>query len=163
MILFQNHVSDLGSLPYLRPVLIYIFLDLSGYLNQQWVQQALGVPVNHSSSSTAVSNDFHSTGDYARGNSLESLAYLLDSGVKVAGMYGDRDWACNWIGGERAVHAVGYSSKEQFENAGYEPIVYGKKLTVGGNVKQFGNFSFSRVYQAGHEGRKSFVTLRSVY
>jgi len=72
-------------------VLIESLLDLYGFLNQKWVQQALGVPVNHTSSSAAVANDFQSTGDYARGTSLESLAYLLDSGVKVAGMYGDRD------------------------------------------------------------------------
>lgn len=128
-------------------------------MNQQWVQQALGVPVNHTSSAPAVYHDFHSTGDYARGTSLQSLAYLLDSGIKVAGMYGDRDWACNWIGGERAVHTVDYSAKEQFKNAGYEPIVYGKDHTVGGNVKQFGNFSFSRVYQAGHEGKRPSFLL----
>jgi len=70
-----------------------------GFLNQQWVQRALGVPVNHTSYSTAVSQDFHSTGDYARGTSLQSLAYLLDSGVKVAGMYGDRD--CKFVIFER--------------------------------------------------------------
>ncbi|KAH8596918.1 Alpha/Beta hydrolase protein [Bisporella sp. PMI_857] len=124
---------------------------LYGFLNQQWVQAALGVPVNHTASSRTVATDFRTTGDYARGTSLKSLAYLLDGGVKVAGMYGDRDWACNWIGGERAVHAVDYSSKEQFKNAGYEPIIYGANNDIGGNVKQFGNFSFSRVYQAGHE------------
>jgi len=94
---------------------------------------------------------FHSTGDFARGTSLESLAYLLDSGVKVAGMYGDRDWACNWIGGERAVLAVEYSGAKEFRNAGYEPITYGSDNTIGGQVKQHGNYSFSRVYQAGHE------------
>ena len=71
--------------------------------------------------------------------------------------------ACNWIGGERAVLAVDYSAKEQFKNAGYEPIMYGENLTVGGNVKQFGNYSFSRVYQAGHEGKKSLLSSWEEY
>lgn len=70
-------------------------------------------------------------------------------------MYGDRDFACNWIGGERAVHAVNYSGKEEFANAGYTPILVINEEGVpdiGGQTKQYGNFSFSRVYQAGHEG-----------
>lgn len=134
-------------------------LDLFGYLNQHWVQAALGVPLNHTPSSRTVATDFRSTGDYPRGTSLESLAYLLDNGVKVAGVYGDRDWACNWIGGERAVHAVDYSGAEEFKRAGYEPIVYGSNNTIGGQVKQFGNYSFSRVYQAGHEGKLSHLHI----
>jgi carboxypeptidase C (cathepsin A) len=67
-------------------------------------------------------------------------------------MYGDRDFACNWIGGERAFNSVEYFGAEGFRKAGYEPILYGEDLIEGGQVKQFGNFSFSRVYQAGHEG-----------
>jgi carboxypeptidase C (cathepsin A) len=130
--------------------------DLLGYLNQHWVQEALGVPLNHTSSSRTVSRDFQATGDYSRGTSLGSLAYLLDSGVKVASMYGDRDWACNWIGGERSVLSVDYSRAEEFKNAGYEPIVYGADKTVGGQVKQYGNYSFSRVYHAGHERMKIY-------
>lgn len=116
------------------------------------MQAALGVPLNHTPSSRAVSSDFRSTGDFARGTSIQALAYLLDGGVKVATMYGDRDWGCNWIGGERAVLAVEYSGTEDFRKAGYEPLVYGANKTVGGQVKQYGNYSFARVYQAGHEG-----------
>lgn len=67
-------------------------------------------------------------------------------------MYGDRDWGCNWIGGERAVLSVEYSGAEDFRKAGYEPVVYGSNNTIGGQVKQYGNYSFARVYQAGHEG-----------
>jgi len=132
------------------------YLDLYGFLNQHWVQAALGVPVNHTSSSGAVSHAFHSTGDYARGTSLDSLAYLLDSGVKVATMYGDRDWACNWLGGEREVLDVEYSGAEGFRSAGYEPVVYGSESSIGGQVRQYGNYSFARVYQAGHESRTLF-------
>ena len=67
------------------------------FLNQHWVQKALGVPVNHTASSMAVQKAFMSTGDITRGGLLEDIAYLLDAGVKVALMYGDRDFACNWV------------------------------------------------------------------
>jgi len=71
-------------------------------------------------------------------------------------MYGDRDFACNWIGGERAVLAVDYLDKLGFKEAGYTPVIFGGgdggvEMEIGGQVRQFGNFSFSRVYQAGHE------------
>ena len=70
---------------------------LNVFLNQHWVQKALGVPVNHTASSETVHQAFTSTGDMARGGLLEDIAYLLDSGVKVALVYGDRDFACNWV------------------------------------------------------------------
>ena len=81
---------------------------------------------------------------------MEAVSYLLDSGVKVHMVYGDRDYACNWLGGETASLAIRYSGTEEFKNAGYAPILGVEG--VGGFVRQYGNFSFSRVFQAGHEG-----------
>lgn len=64
----------------------------TGFLNQQWVQKALGVPVNHSSEAEIVSMAFGITGDFTKGGLVEDIGYVLDRGVKVALMYGDRDW-----------------------------------------------------------------------
>ena len=68
---------------------------LLGYLTQHWVQKALGVPVNYTSSAKTVSHAFSTTADFIKDGFLESIGYLLDSGVKVALEYGDRDYACN--------------------------------------------------------------------
>ncbi|KAH9217656.1 putative lysosomal protective protein precursor [Leptodontidium sp. 2 PMI_412] len=122
---------------------------MHGYLTQSWVLEALGVPVNFSSSSPAVYTAFSLTHDIERRGSLEAVSYLLDSGVKVHMVYGDRDYACNWLGGETASLAIKYSRSEDFKKAGYAPILGSEG--VGGFVRQFGNFSFSRVFQAGHE------------
>jgi len=122
---------------------------LRGYLSQGWVQAALGVPVNYSAQSMVVNEAFQSTNDIMRGGYLEEIADLLDNGLKVTLMYGDRDFACNWIGGEMASLAVNYSGSEQFKNAGYTPLI--SPVGIGGQTRQYGNFSFSRVYQAGHE------------
>lgn len=65
-------------------------------------------------------------------------------------MYGDRDYACNWIGGEAASLAINYTSSAEFQAAGYEPIRVNATYD-GGLVRQYGNLSFSRVFQAGHE------------
>ena len=80
---------------------------LNVFLNQQWVQRALGVPVNHSVISPPVQKAFSSTGDMARGGPLEDIAYLLDTGVKVALLYGDRDFACNWVSCLSSIYSWG--------------------------------------------------------
>ncbi|KAI0809456.1 carboxypeptidase S1 [Xylaria sp. FL0064] len=120
------------------------------YLNQPHVQAALGVPLNYSGSSNAVSNAFRGIGDYPRPGWVGDLAYLLENGIKVHMMYGDRDYACHWIGGEAVSLAINYTHTEQFHAAGYTDIVVNDTY-VGGQVRQYGNLSFSRVYEAGHE------------
>ncbi|EPS34349.1 hypothetical protein PDE_09313 [Penicillium oxalicum 114-2] len=124
-----------------------------GFLNQHWVQGALGVPINFTESSEGVYRGFQSTGDYARADVhgyLDDIAYVLDSGIKVALVHGDRDYACDWIGGEDVSLRVAHAQAEHFRAAGYAPLRTNSSY-VGGQVRQYGNFSFSRVYQAGHE------------
>ncbi|RMZ16090.1 hypothetical protein D0862_01388 [Hortaea werneckii] len=121
-----------------------------GYLNQPHVQAALGVPLNWTQSNGAVSSAFRSIGDYVRPGWIEDLAYLLENGIKVTLAYGDRDYACNWYGGELLSLAINYTHTADFHAAGYEDIQTNTSY-VGGQVRQYGNLSFSRVYQAGHE------------
>ncbi|OIW29530.1 alpha/beta-hydrolase [Coniochaeta ligniaria NRRL 30616] len=120
-----------------------------GYLNNAWVQNALGVKVNFSETSPTVNHAFFSTGDYARGYT-KNIADLLAAGVKVALMHGDRDYVANWFGGEDVSLAIPWSKNATFANAGYADI----KIPLspnGGLVRQVGSLSFSRVFQAGHE------------
>ncbi|KAI0139215.1 putative lysosomal protective protein precursor [Pestalotiopsis sp. NC0098] len=119
-----------------------------GYLTQESVLSALGVPVNYSEHSTAVSDGFQASFDIIHGGFLEAAGYLLDTGVKVHMMYGDRDYACNWLGGEMSSLAIPYSRQSDFAAAGYAPLLADG---VSGFTRQLGNFSFSRVFQAGHE------------
>jgi hypothetical protein len=139
------------SPPYFVQVPTDAKADMHGFLNQAWVLEALGVPVNFSYSSRAVATAFDGTADLERAGSSEAVSYLLDSGAKVHMMYGDRDYACNWLGGEAASLGIDYSGGENFRQAGYAPILTSNGKT-GGFVRQYGNFSFSRVFQAGHEG-----------
>lgn len=121
---------------------------LNGYLARAEVLEAIGSPVNFTSSSDAVSDNFGTSADHLKGGFVDAIGYLLDAGVKVHLMYGDRDFACNWIGGEMSSLAVDYSGSAQFAAAGYAPMVSSDGM--GGLTRQFGNFSFTRVFQAGH-------------
>ena len=122
------------------------------YLNTLAVQQAIGAPVNYTQTSQTVLSAFNATGDYARDGILNDLAYLLEIGVRVALIYGDRDYICNWLGGEAISFALAGALQPAYApwyTAGYAPIVVNGSY-VGGVVREFGNLSFSRVYDAGH-------------
>lgn len=121
-----------------------------GWLNQPHIQQELGVPLNWTQSNSAVSRAFRNIGDYPRPGWKEDLAYLLEEGIKVTLIYGDRDYACNWYGGELLSLAIPYDHATEFAAAGYTDLVVNDTY-VGGQVRQYGNLSFTRVYEAGHE------------
>lgn len=118
-----------------------------------------------------VDNFFEATGDpvIVTKRDLESL---LDSGVGVAMVYGDLDYRCNckpndyaaslthgWsahgtddqpgMGAENVSLSASYADAPSFRSAGYEPIRTNSSYQ-GGLVRQFRNFSFSRVFEAGH-------------
>jgi carboxypeptidase C (cathepsin A) len=68
--------------------------------------------------------------------------------------YGDRDFQCNWLGGEAISKAIESKFSSEFKSAGYAEIETNEEY-VGGFVRQHGNLSFSRVFQAGHSSKTS--------
>ncbi|KAL8998288.1 MAG: hypothetical protein Q9169_002602 [Polycauliona sp. 2 TL-2023] len=119
------------------------------YLNKAEVQNALGVNLNYTQSNNEVSYAFQLTGDFAYPNFIEDLEMILNNSVRVALFYGDADYICNELGGEAVSLAVNYTNKEEFAAAGYAPfMVEGDEY---GEVREYGNFSFLRIYEAGHE------------
>lgn len=58
------------------------------YLNQAFVQDALGVNLNYSYENNAVYYAFQSSGDWVFHNAFEALESLLEKGVRVALYYG---------------------------------------------------------------------------
>ncbi|KAG0648622.1 Serine carboxypeptidase A [Hyphodiscus hymeniophilus] len=123
------------------------------YLNTPELQSAIGSPINYTETNFQVVTAFTSTGDYEREALVPNIAQLLNSGIRVGFMYGDRDYICNWLGGEAISLAVaskaGGSYSSLFPAAGYAPIITNTSY-IGGVVRQYGNLSFSRIYDAGH-------------
>lgn len=90
-----------------------------------------------------------------RDSLIPRMASLLNAGVRVALIYGDRDYICNWFGGEAVSLAVARNTTSGnystlFPSAGYAPIITNSTY-IGGVVRQYGNLSFSRIYDAGHQ------------
>ncbi|GAB7350232.1 hypothetical protein MBLNU459_g0885t1 [Dothideomycetes sp. NU459] len=119
------------------------------YLNQAHVQNALGVSLNYTDANDDIYFAFQATGDFIYGSFITDIEYLLEQDVRVNLYYGDADYICNWFGGEAISLNVNYTHSAEFAAAGYQPfLVDGVEY---GEVRQYGNFSFTRVYEAGHE------------
>ena len=120
------------------------------FLNMASTQQALGVNLNYTSdSSSAVGLGFYYTGDFVFPVFKDDLEMILNNGVRVALYHGDADYICNWFGGEAVSLALNFTYADQFRAAGYAPFMVDG--TEYGEVRQAGNFSFMRIYEAGHE------------
>jgi carboxypeptidase C (cathepsin A) len=123
------------------------------YLNTAEFLQAIGSPVNFTQTNRQVIDAFTSTGDYERNALVPDIAFLLNAGIRVGLIYGDRDYICNWLGGEAISLAVAAATSPtyaaRFAAAGYAPIITNDSY-IGGAVRQYGNLSFSRIFDAGH-------------
>lgn len=118
------------------------------YLNLPAVQNAIGVNLNYTEANNDIYWAFQETGDFVYPNFIEDLEMLLNAGVRVSLYYGDADYICNWFGGQAISLAVNYAHSAEFAAAGYAPMtVDGVEY---GEVRQYGNFSFLRVYESGH-------------
>ncbi|RYC60002.1 hypothetical protein CHU98_g6230 [Xylaria longipes] len=131
------------------------------YLNTAKIQNAIGVDINYTSTySSQVGYGFDYTGDHVYPELLEDLEAVVGYGVRVALVYGDaplrypqvnthQDYICNWFGGEAVSLALNYTHKTEFSEAGYAPFMVDG--TEYGESRQYGNFSFTRIYESGHE------------
>ncbi|KAF2460491.1 Alpha/Beta hydrolase protein [Lineolata rhizophorae] len=132
--------------PYDDPTPPDYFIDM---LNTAEVQNILGVAVNYTTNNANTYYAFAQTGDFVWETYMEDLEYLLDQGVRVGLIYGDADYICNWFGGEAVSLAVNYTDADAFRASGYVPFTVDD--TEYGEVRQYGNFSFLRIYESGHE------------
>lgn len=142
-------IYDIGRyLPDSFPPSTYLEL-----LNTASFQAAIGSPVNFTQTNAQVIEAFQDTGDHARQSLIPDIAALLKSGIRVGFIYGDRDYICNWLGGEAISLAVAAQTSPSYASlfpaAGYAPIIVNTTY-IGGVVRQYGNLSFSRIYDAGH-------------
>ncbi|OIW32911.1 alpha/beta-hydrolase [Coniochaeta ligniaria NRRL 30616] len=118
------------------------------YLNTPKVLAAIGAFTNFSEFNGAVGTDFGLTGDDARDSgTIEDLKTLVADGVTVALYAGDADYICNWLGVEAVAEEVAVSG---WDKAGYVNMSTSDGI-VHGQSKQSAKFSFTRIYEAGHE------------
>lgn len=120
----------------------------TGWANRAWVQQELGARIGFTENSYVSQAVLF--GDISRRAGLKDVEYLLSRGVRVALIYGDRDYRCPWTSAEQLSLVANWTGAAAYRKAGYEEIQVNSSY-VGGVAKQHGLLSFSRVFQAGHD------------
>ena len=111
------------------------------------MQAAIGTDLNYTSSNL-IYTAFSLSGDFAVGY-IDDLEELLGYDIQIALVYGDSDYICNWQGGEDISMSANWTGKSAFNSAGYTKLVVDGKQY--GETRQYGKFSFTRVWESGHE------------
>ncbi|KAF8810683.1 putative carboxypeptidase S1, partial [Phlegmacium glaucopus] len=118
------------------------------YLHEASIKKRIGAEVQYKECPDAPFEQFVKTGDDAR-TLLPQLAALANSGLKMLIWAGDADINCNWLGGHASVLAMDWFGKEALSQTPFT------NMTINGNavaaIQNVDNFSFARVFQAGHE------------
>ncbi|KAJ1944030.1 hypothetical protein GGF37_002382, partial [Kickxella alabastrina] len=125
-----------------------ILNDIDTYLNLPEVQRELGVEVSkYASCSDKVYTGFSLNGDLMKPFHQE-IPPLLADGIRVLVYAGDADFICNWYGNKAWSMELEWPGKDAFNQAGDKEWAVGRDSA--GEVRSYGNFTFLRVFSAGH-------------
>jgi len=127
------------------PPLCYDFSDITTYLNS--IRDELGVPSNITWSTCNFVVNAGFKYDWMK-DMQQNIPDLLEAGLHVVIYAGDLDFVCNWLGNQAWTHALPWSGQSGFNNADVKPWhVNGEEA---GQFTNYENFTFLRVYDAGH-------------
>ncbi|KAG9031380.1 hypothetical protein FRB95_002811 [Tulasnella sp. JGI-2019a] len=118
------------------------------YLQSSTIQTKIGAAVTYAECPDAPYEKFANTGDDSR-TWLPQLSTLANSKMKILIWAGDADYICNWMGGYAAVSAMSWYGSTAFANTAFTNVTVGGVAAA--QVKNVDNFTFARVYGAGHE------------
>ncbi|KAF8960015.1 serine carboxypeptidase [Flammula alnicola] len=120
--------------------------DLTQYLNS--IQNSIGAEVNWTESSNDVYFQFAITGDWMR-NSRPALETVINAGIRTIIYDGDADYILNFNGVEAMVDSLNTTFTSTYKQQKFQTYeVAGQKA---GQLKEAGNFTYVRIYGAGHE------------
>jgi cathepsin A (carboxypeptidase C) len=130
------------------PPLCYNFSNVDAFLARSDVIDALGVKGRKWE---ACNQAVHMAllGDWTTDLSSKVI-YLIENGVKGLVYSGDKDFVCNWVGGETWTNALKWSHADEFNKAPYQDFTSEDGKTAFGKIKGAGNLAFLRVFDAGH-------------
>ncbi|TMW66301.1 hypothetical protein Poli38472_004066 [Pythium oligandrum] len=134
----------------------FSFGPIQEYLDLEPVRKFLNVEVpTWTQVSAEVMQAFVSSGDFSF--SYESyVADLLNDGLRVLIYAGDADLVCNWTGNQAWTKSLEWKGKDGFNAAEerafttHDPVIQDAPAVHAGTLRSFENFSFLRIFEAGH-------------
>eukprot|EP00743_Colponemidia_sp_Colp-15_P001425 GILK01001563.1.p1 GENE.GILK01001563.1~~GILK01001563.1.p1 ORF type:complete len:459 (-),score=65.39 GILK01001563.1:173-1549(-) len=129
-----------------KPPLCYDMSDVDKYFESEDVKKELGVEGRSWKSCNMMVHTLM-LGDWVKSFS-QSVAELLANDVHVLVYSGDKDFICNWRGGEAWVNALEWEGKDEFVGASEKSwSAYDKAAGVARSAR---GLTFLRVFDAGH-------------
>lgn len=120
---------------------------IADYLNQQNVMDAIGAEVqDYESCNTDINRNFLFQGDWSK--PFHRLVPDLIKQIPVLIYAGDADYICNWLGNQAWTDALEWPGHKDFSGTDLKGLTLDDEEY--GQVKSSGNFTFMRIYQAGH-------------
>jgi cathepsin A (carboxypeptidase C) len=120
---------------------------IAEYLNQKKVMDAIGAEVSdYESCNTDINRNFLFQGDWSK--PFHRLVPDLIKKLPVLIYAGDADYICNWLGNKAWSEALEWPGKQGFNDAKLKDLTLDDDSY--GQVKSSANFTFMRIYQAGH-------------
>ena len=129
-----------------HPPLCYDFTNMDKFIAREDVRKELGVGKRSWTSCNMIVHTFL-LGDWVT-NLQSNVVSLLNNNVRVLVYSGDKDWICNWRGGEAWTNSLQWSGQGQFSQTNYEK--WDVDGAAAGEYKNVEGLSFLRVYDAGH-------------
>ncbi|PQE13155.1 Carboxypeptidase Y -like A protein [Rutstroemia sp. NJR-2017a BBW] len=121
---------------------------ISEFLNKPEVQKELGVEVSsYDSCNFDINRNFLFQGDWMQ--PFHRLVPSIIEEIPVLIYAGDADYICNWLGNQAWTEALEWPGQKDFNAAKTKDL----KLESGektGTFKSSGNFTFARIFGAGH-------------
>jgi cathepsin A (carboxypeptidase C) len=133
-------------IPCSSPPLCYDFCNLDKFLARADVMAELGIADRSWTSCNMIVHTFM-LGDWTT-NMAQEVTNVINAGVNVLVYSGDKDFVCNWRGGEAWTNALKWNKSEEFKNTTYTK--WNVNGTAAGDKKTVDNLSFLRVFDAGH-------------
>ncbi|KAI6165271.1 Alpha/Beta hydrolase protein [Pisolithus thermaeus] len=118
------------------------------YLSIESVKEQIGAETTYEECPNKPYFKIIKTGDDAR-TFLPDLSQLANSGLKILIWAGDTDIICNWVGVYAAVRAMDWYGNEELNNTSLTNITL-NEIPIA-SVANVDNFTFARVFGAGHE------------
>ena len=78
----------------------------------------------------------------------QDVELLLENGINVMMFFGNKDYVCNWRGGESLVDSFNWAGKREFVNSQTE--FWFNNGTRSGTYRKYKNLNFVVVFDAGH-------------
>ncbi|KAJ1729295.1 hypothetical protein LPJ61_003596 [Coemansia biformis] len=130
--------------------------DYVEYLRTPEFKSSVGInsSIDYVECSDPLFDRFTATSDSMSRSSKASLTYILDRNIPVLLYSGDADFICNWYGTLDVIRALDWHGKSDLDATAVQnwtwPAQSGDNIPAGQFVTA-GNFTFLRVYEAGHE------------